>query len=300
MSETALDHRAFLASLDADERRRLCKQSDGPGLIRIATHLGSIILIGVYIAAGLSFWWLAMLPQGILIVFLFTALHECIHRTAFETDWINDRFADLLGGLVLLGPRHFRYFHMAHHRFTHDPDHDPELADGKPETLYALVKYLSGVSDWVWRIRKLWSNATIENADPYVPLRGRRRVTREARAILATYLALAAASWITGTALLLWVWLVPLLIGGPFLRAYLLAEHARCPHVSDMFENTRTTFTSRLVRWLAWNMPYHAEHHAYPAVPFHKLPDLHAVQGPALPQGDPSALGSSAHGQACP
>ena len=25
----------------------------------------------------------------------------------------------------------------------------------------------------------------------------------------------------------------------------------------------------------AWNMPYHAEHHAYPAVPFHALPRLH-------------------------
>ena len=24
-----------------------------------------------------------------------------------------------------------------------------------------------------------------------------------------------------------------------------------------------------------WNMPYHAEHHAYPGVPFHALPKLH-------------------------
>src|SRR5207244_5228595 len=29
-------------------------------------------------------------------------------------------------------------------------------------------------------------------------------------------------------------------------------------------------------RLFAWNMPYHAEHHAYPAVPFHALPQLHA------------------------
>mgnify|MGYP002682199864 CR=1 FL=1 len=26
---------------------------------------------------------------------------------------------------------------------------------------------------------------------------------------------------------------------------------------------------------VAWNMPFHAEHHALPTVPFHKLPDLH-------------------------
>jgi fatty acid desaturase len=31
------------------------------------------------------------------------------------------------------------------------------------------------------------------------------------------------------------------------------------------------------VRWIAWNMPYHAEHHVCPAVPFHKLPELHGL-----------------------
>jgi fatty acid desaturase len=30
-----------------------------------------------------------------------------------------------------------------------------------------------------------------------------------------------------------------------------------------------------LVRYLAWNMPFHAEHHSFPAVPFHALPRLH-------------------------
>ncbi|MGO4840776.1 fatty acid desaturase, partial [Rhizobiaceae sp. 2RAB30] len=53
--------------------------------------------------------------------------------------------------------------------------------------------------------------------------------------------------------------------------------HTRCPHVANMLENTRTTFTTTLVRFVAWNMPYHAEHHAYPAVPFHKLPRFHQV-----------------------
>ncbi len=54
-----------------------------------------------------------------------------------------------------------------------------------------------------------------------------------------------------------------------------------------MFENTRTTLTTVAVRRLAWNMPYHTEHHAFPAVPFHALPQAHqllreriAVQAP--------------------
>lgn len=49
-----------------------------------------------------------------------------------------------------------------------------------------------------------------------------------------------------------------------------------------MFLNTRTTLTTRVVRFLAWNMPYHAEHHAMPSVPFHKLPVLHDMTAARL------------------
>ena len=31
------------------------------------------------------------------------------------------------------------------------------------------------------------------------------------------------------------------------------------------------------MRRLAWNMPFHAEHHAHPALPFHALPAAHAL-----------------------
>ena len=49
-----------------------------------------------------------------------------------------------------------------------------------------------------------------------------------------------------------------------------------------MFENSRTTFTGPLVRFLAWNMPYHAEHHAFPTVPFYRLPQLQRLTAPHL------------------
>jgi len=26
-----------------------------------------------------------------------------------------------------------------------------------------------------------------------------------------------------------------------------------------------------------WNMPFHAEHHLYPSIPFHRLADAHAM-----------------------
>ena len=75
--------------------------------------------------------------------------------------------------------------------------------------------------------------------------------------------------------LLVWLWLLPSLVGQPALRFFLLAEHTGCPIVGDMLANSRTTLTNRYVRWLTWNMPYHVEHHAYPWLPFHALPGAH-------------------------
>ena len=278
MDESAgFNHKALLASLTVEQRRTLCAQSDRPALIHMGLHLGLVAALGIWIATGQPFWWLVMLPQGILLVFLFTALHELIHRTAFASDRLNDAFAVLCGFIVLLPPHEFRYFHLAHHRFTHDPANDPELAGPKPDTLWSYLKYLSGLPEIRWRIANLMRNAVVQSQATYVPLRARARVMREARLFLFGYLLLAGLSIVTVSALLVWVWLFPMLIAAPALRGYLLAEHARCPHVADMLANTRTTFTNRLMRWLAWNMPYHAEHHAYPAVPFHKLPEFHAI-----------------------
>ena len=81
------------------------------------------------------------------------------------------------------------------------------------------------------------------------PKRRKAKVRLEARIFVAAYAALALGSVALWSPALLWAWIVPILFGQPFLRAYLLAEHARCPHVANMLENTRTTFTTALVRF---------------------------------------------------
>ena len=85
-------------------------------------------------------------------------------------------------------------------------------------------------------------------------------------------------AWLAITGLLVTTLLLPLLVGQPLLRAYLLAEHAGCEETSgDMLANTRTLLTTAPVRFLSWNMPFHTEHHSFPAVSFHALPRLHRV-----------------------
>ena len=43
-------------------------------------------------------------------------------------------------------------------------------------------------------------------------------------------------------------------------------------------------------RFVYWNMNYHVEHHMYPMVPFHRLPDLHEAIRHDLPTANTSIL----------
>jgi fatty acid desaturase len=275
--DATVDHRYVIASLTNEERGRLTGKSNGPGLVQLALHFGAIVVLGALIVARVPFWPVLMLPQGILIVFLFTLLHETVHRTAFETQWLNDVVARFCSLAIALPADWFRYFHFAHHRFTQDPENDPELAFPKPETLRQYLVHVSGLPVWQGHLKTLYTNAAGGCRDSYVPPKGLPKVNAEARAMIAFYVVLLTLSVWFRSSVLLDVWIVPALLGQPFLRLYLLAEHGRCPFVANMLENTRTTLTNWFVRKLAWNMPYHAEHHAYPGVPFHQLPEFHRL-----------------------
>ena len=70
-----------------------------------------------------------------------------------------------------------------------------------------------------------------------------------------------------------------------------MAEHTGCANGPDMIANTRTTLTNPVIRLIAWNMPYHTEHHVYPSVPFHALPVLHAEMKPYIQVMGPGYIG---------
>jgi fatty acid desaturase len=271
------DHRAALAALPPGRVAALSEPADGPGLSRLAGHLGLLALTGAAVLALPGAWALpAMLAHGVVLIFLFAPLHECIHRTAFRTRRLNDAVAAVAGVLLLLPPAAFRYYHFAHHRHTQDPDRDPELATPKPATRAAYLARLTGWSTWTAQAGALLGAALGRPLPDHVPPRGAATVRREARLCLALYAAVAGGSLAAGSTLALELWVVPALLGQPVLRAYLLAEHTACPLVPDMLANTRTTFTHRAIRWLAWEMPWHTAHHVAPTVPFHRLPDLSA------------------------
>jgi len=206
---------------------------------------------------------------------LFHLMHECIHATAFASKRINRIVSIACGWCLFLPAQWFRHFHFAHHRHTQNVKKDPELALRKPGNWVEWVLHMTGMRIWFASVKLFLAAFAGQNADPFVPEASRARVTREIRLMMCGYSAVLFVSLLTHSALVVWIWILPLVAGQPFLRLYLLAEHANCPNEDNMFANTRTVFTHPLTRWLTWNMPYHTEHHVYPAAPFHKLPLLH-------------------------
>src|SRR6266404_4990459 len=230
----------------------LMARSNGPALLRTLWHFGVLAITGTLLWKLRSTAW--VLPL-LLVHGYALALTFCPYRN-------------------------YRVYHWEHHRFTQDRERDPELYFSKPESLPAYVFVLTGIPNLVRRVGDILRLAIGRADRPWMAPSERRPLIIEARAYLAVYVAVAAASMLAGSPIALLVWIVPWMLGQAFLRPYLLAEHTACSFTRDCLENTRTTLTLPLVRLFAWNMPYHAEHHAYPAVPFHALPRLHErVQG---------------------
>jgi len=282
-----MNQQQFIRSLSNEQRRSLTQKSDAAGYGYLATHGGAIVVLGVLISQQVPLWPLLMLPQGILIVFLFTLLHETAHRTPFATAVVNDRVGAVCGFLLALPPEWFRCFHFAHHRYTQDPEKDPELASAKPSTLGQYLLHISGLPIWLSHFKTLFHNARGLCEVAYVPQPKRARVRSEALRMLGLYLLVFVVCVIFHWHVLLYVWLIPVLLGQPFLRLYLLAEHGRCAFGANIYDNTRTTFSNKLVRRLAWNMPYHTEHHAFPSVPFFRLKTLHNIMQNDLQKTEP-------------
>ena len=253
------------------------EKADTPAICHLLVYTALIAVLVYAVATSSPGWWLALFPLGILLAFLFNLAHECTHKTAFKTAWLNESVG-YLTGLILFQPFNwFRYFHLAHHRYVNDPARDPELVGHpKPDTKVALFVFLSCVLYWRSKVQLLWAHAFGAIEDNYVPVGVHARLRLEARTLLLLYscLLVVAMFWVP---MLFWVWLLPLLLGFPCLRLYHLAEHGLCPPAASKLINTRTVVTNQVVRFVTWNMPFHIEHHLYPGVPFHRLPELHMV-----------------------
>jgi fatty acid desaturase len=186
----------------------IAARSDARGLRQLALHLCALAATGICLNLALGSLWSApaLVLHGVVLVFLFAAEHESIHRTAFRSRWLNDVVASLCGLAILLPAGYFRLFHFAHHRYTQDPARDPELAVAKPRTLAAYAWTVSGLPYAYERITTTLRHARGRVSEPFIPASAARRVVAEAPLVLCCYalVAIAAAAFGSWSPVIYW------------------------------------------------------------------------------------------------
>lgn len=278
-------------ALDIAIVRTLSVRSNARGAARAAAHLAVMTGTGFLVWLAMPSWWTlipALFLHGFTLVTMFAPMHECVHRTAFASPLWNGVFGWFAGLLSFYNFHFYRYYHTWHHRYTQDPERDPELQDPKPATIGGYLAEISGL--WFWPLRPwrfLKMSLGLLRGAPFVPESARGKVALSAGLQLAVYVA-AVVSIALGYPFAWWYWFFPALLAQPCLRAITLVEHTGCSVDSNGLTNTRTTLTSFPVRLLMWNMPFHTEHHLYPSIPFHRLPEAHSFLKASLAHLSPS------------
>ena len=264
--------------LDAQTLRRLCVPSNRAGAVQTASHVGAVGVTGALLWLSRGTWWAvpAFMLHGTLLNFLYAGQHELSHSTVFRTRWLNE-WVGRVFGFVLFYPRTFdQVQHMAHHRYTQDWARDGELARDR-YTLSSYLFWMSGVSYWYTRWRRIVRFSCGVVTEPYIAATRRGELVREARIHLAGYALIAVLSLLARSWAAVLLWLAPMYVMKFTHQLQNTIEHLGLPHDDDTLVNTRSTRTNAMVRWMAWQMPYHTAHHVFPGVPFHRLHELNKI-----------------------
>ncbi|MBM7789616.1 fatty acid desaturase family protein [Tenggerimyces flavus] len=272
----------FRSEVPRARMKQLMRRSDGPAIRDTALWIGLMAVTG---AGGALLWgsWLAV-PLFLVYGILYGSAsdsrwHESGHGTAFATRWMNDALYQVASFCIMRDPTVWRWSHARHHTDTLIVGRDPEIAAMRPARLARICANLLGLVDVPLAMRDMVLHASgrlREDERTFIPESQAGKVYRTARIWVAIYVAVGAGCVLTGS-------LLPVvLIGGPRLYGtfmhivYGLTQHAGMgENVLDHRLNTRTVLLGPIHRFLYWNMNYHVEHHMFPMVPYHRLPELH-------------------------
>lgn len=276
----------------------LMQRSDGPAIRDTIIWLGALVVTGI---GGYVFWgtWWAV-PFFICYGALYGSAsdsrwHECGHGTAFRTRWMNDAVYQLACFMIMREPTIWRWSHTRHHTDTIIIGRDPEIAVPRPPNLFNVLTDFIALRGTFITFFRLVLHATgrlTAEEKTFVPEMEQAKVYRTARIWLAIHVlifasALALGSWLP----LFYVGVLPTMYGAWLQVFFGLTQHTGlAENVLDHRLNSRTVYMNPIFRFMYWNMNYHIEHHMFPMVPYHRLPELHEILKPDTPPPYPNTI----------
>lgn len=272
------------------EMKALMKRTNEPALRDTLILFGLMI---AYAAGGIALWpswWSApfWLSYGVLYgSAMDSRWHECGHGTPFKTGWMNDVVYQIASFCMVRNPVTWRWSHARHHTDTIIVGRDPEIVAMRPPALFHIAMNFFGIFDafkgWSRMLLNAFGRLDPEEAT-YVPETEHHKIIRVARIWTAIYAATIALTFAMHSILPLMVIGLPRFYGAWHHVMTGVLQHAGlAENVLDHRLNSRTVYMNPISRFIYWNMNYHVEHHMYPMVPYHRLPELHEMIRDDLP-----------------
>ncbi len=242
-----------------DLGRDLLLATRGQRRVALARPFVGVALFAV--AVSLELWWATPLLMFLTFVAVVTVTHDVVHGSlglgARETEW-----ALFAMGAVLFESGHaYRATHLRHHAAFPGPD-DPEGDPARMSLPRAILEgplFLPRLWLWAWR-----------------------KCPAERRWLLLEALWCAAgalAALTVDSAFVRLYWLGALL--GSWVYPLLTVHLPHRDYGTSPLTQTRT-LRGRIIPALFLELTYHLEHHLYPRVPSHNLPELSRRLDPLL------------------
>ena len=284
--------------LDKKELKALMRRSDRPGLIYFACWMALLAATGIFVLMSVGSWWIVpalLVYSGFFAVTAYSLSHECAHGTAFRTRWLNEAVFWFTSLLYFEEPLHRRYSHASHHTHTWIEGEDNQMPYAPiPLTFFGWVEEILGLGLYWHQTKMFVLHSLGKFSDEVVrvtPASELPRMQRNTIICVVIYLGGAAVSVWMGWMWPVWLIVVPRVLGGPIMNAFILMQHVEmAENQPNILQSTRSFRTNWFFQFLYFNMNHHIEHHLFPTVPFHALPELSEALKEKLPEPDAGFL----------
>ena len=287
----------YQSPLPRSTMRKFLERTDGPA-IRDTILLVAILAVTAYATIALWGTWWAVIPYLIYAVFYGTSSdsrwHECSHGTAFKTDWMNNVVYEIASFMVMRESVIWRWSHTRHHSDTIIVGRDPEIQIPRPPDLKGLAMALVNIGGYMNYYPNLIRHAMGQISDAektYVPESEFGKIHRNARIVVGIYAVVLVSAIVLQSWIPIFLFMLPQFFGTWLMIVHNTTQHAGlAENVLDHRLNCRTVYMNPISRFIYWNMNYHVEHHMFPLVPYHRLPELHKAIIDDCPPPYPSIL----------
>lgn len=259
----------MFSKAEADkEFKRLMTRPDNawPTIAIFVIYLVSFIASTVMALQGTIPMYVAVLINTICCYASYTVLHEASHGLVSKNKFFNDWLGRISMFFVSVAPffKTYRFLHMVHHRYTNDPEKDPDYSCGMGPAWALPLR---------WMIMDTAYVTTYFHPDYYS-----KRPTDEKVGFWLSFLfggvlltTVVVMGWIEP---FLYLYFIPTRIALFFL-AITFDYLPHFPHDTKAVDNRFRATNNRIgMEWLFSPLfighNYHLSHHLYPNAPFYR------------------------------